>query len=96
MTSDNLRQQYNHARLGQAIEYHVGFLMEDRDADLNVHDIANTAYYIALHEGGWLFQRRYGENVYGYILVKSTFNRVSRFDRRISRWGAQPGGGARQ
>jgi len=95
MTSDDLRTQYGHARIGQAIEYHVGFLMEDREVDLNVHDIANTAYYMACHEGGWLFQRRYSEGVYGYVIVKSTVNRVTRFDRRISRWGAQPGGGAR-
>lgn len=84
MTADELFAIWHKARNGQVIEYYMGDLQYDRGENLEVDRLGDQAAGCAAR-GGFLLQRRYGENLFGYLLIKSPRSRVDLFDRWVSR-----------
>lgn len=84
MTPDELYDRYTKAKNGQIIEYYVGDLQYDRGGSIEIDRLGDEAAMLA-GRGGFLLQRRYGENLFGYLLIKSPRSRVVHFERWVSR-----------
>jgi hypothetical protein len=65
-----MSRRLDEAKHGQWLMYHVGFLMDDRTKNRNLHSIAKMLMTASEEKRAALVQRRLGFRMYEYYVVK--------------------------